>query len=376
MPARMSGGGVTPRRLLWLGLALVLALPALASGLTACLATAFLVEFLSDGSLPVLSALTPAPVVEPLPLAGGAAAALYRSCLFAGAPLVLVHGLAPLGQADPRLQQAARLLSRSGFRVAVPTIPGLTSLRLRPEDAEPVVEAIQALARWPEARPVSVVAVSVGAGPAFSAAADPRVADRVGLVLSLGGYASTTELLRYFLTGYYRFGASAGVSAPNLDGARLFLRANLELVENANDRARLSAWFQTSGAPVPSRLSPEGAAVAALLGNRDPARVGPLIDGLTPALRRLLESLSPEWVVGRLKARLILVHGRNDPAVPFTESLRLAAAAGRAGVRTRLVVVGTVEHVEAAERGARVWSRLGDLGRLWAVVFDLLNSRR
>src|SRR3990172_8363789 len=129
----------------WLLLASLLALPALSAVRTVCAAAAFLVEFLSEGRLPLLSALTPNPARAPLadrpvPID------LYRPLTLGTPPaLVLVHGLAPMGKDDPRLAQAARLLARAGFRVAVPTIPGLTRLRLRPEDAEPVVAAIRSL---------------------------------------------------------------------------------------------------------------------------------------------------------------------------------------------------------------------------------------
>lgn len=288
---------------------------------------------------------------------------------------MLVHGLSPEGKDNRELRQAGRLLARAGFAVAVPTIPGLTALRLRPQDAEPIVAAIQAVAERIRARSVAVVGVSVGAGPALLAAADPRVADQVGVVLSLGGYASTVELLRYFLTGHYGFGTVAGSAAPNPEGARLFLRANLDLVKDPRDRARLAAWLDAPAAAAPAGLSREGAAIAALVENRDPARVEPLIQALPPALQRLLEALSPERVVPRLKARLILVHGRNDPTVPFTESLRLAEAARRGGVQTRLTIVGVVEHVEAAG-GSDGWRyQIRELATLWAVTFDLFTSR-
>ena len=99
------------------------------------------------------------------------------------------------------MRQAAALLARAGFDVAVPTIPGLTRGRLRPDDVEPVVATLAA-----RAAPTVIVSVSVGAGPALLAAAEPAVRERVRVVLSLGGYASATELLRFFLTGDFRWG--------------------------------------------------------------------------------------------------------------------------------------------------------------------------
>jgi pimeloyl-ACP methyl ester carboxylesterase len=281
--------------------------------------------------------------------------------------------LAPEGKDDPRLSQAARLLARAGFRVAVPTIPGLTRLRLRPEDADAVVAAIQALASEDRSRTVSLLGVSVGAGPALLAAADPRVADRVGAVLSLGGYASTVELLRYFLTGAYAYGGISGSEAPRLEAARLFLRANLDLLKEAEDRRALDAWLSEPDPTPPVLSSPEGKAVMRLVENRDPAQVDGLVQALPADLRQLLVRLSPEHVVAQIPARLLLVHGRRDPAVPFTESLRLAdAARGKKG--TRLVVVGVVAHVEPGEARPAWGVTLRELWRLWALMLDFFAS--
>ena len=134
--------------------------------------TAFLVEFLSGGRYPVLSRLTDRPARRRFTVRGMEFDTLGESR--ARAPLVLVHGFTPEGNRDRRLQAAAALLARAGFAVVVPAIPGLTRGRLRPADVEPVVTALTL-----RPGPVTLVAVSVGAGPALLAASDPRVSHRV-----------------------------------------------------------------------------------------------------------------------------------------------------------------------------------------------------
>jgi len=86
---------------------------------------------------------------------------------------------------------------------------------------------------------------------------------------------------------------------------------------------------------------------------------------LPPTTRRLLDDLSPESRLGRVRAPLFLVHGRQDPAVPFTESLRLAEAARAAGRPVRATIVGAVGHVDPEERAGWV-----DLLRLWATFYS------
>jgi len=334
-------------RALWLALALALSLPSFHSGWTVLTSACFLAEFLSGGRWRPLTIIASEVSSRRLPAsADGRAipADLYTAARFTRAPgLVLVHGLSPRGKDDSRVIDAAVLLARSGWAVAVPTVEGLTALRLRPEDATAVVAGIHALA---EARyqPVAVLAVSVGAGPALLAAADPRVAGSVSAVLALGGYASAVELLRYTLTGAYRFDTASGRRPIDERAVEQFARANPELVDPAGRR---------------------------LVDNRDPQAVDALVAELPPATRRLLAELSPQAAIGRIRAPLFLVHGRDDPAVPFTESRRLARAARSAGRPVRMVIVGSMAHVEPGERAG-----LRDLALLWASFYAFSVTSR
>jgi pimeloyl-ACP methyl ester carboxylesterase len=315
-----------------LAAALALVAPVVLAGRALVLAMAFLLEFLSDGALPTLTALTRAPMAVAL----DATTDLVRPTgLAAGAPLVLVHGLAAEGKDDPRLRRAAQLLARAGFDVAVPTIPGLTRGRLRPEDADPVVAALAA--RPGRAR---LVSVSVGAAPAFLAAAHPAVRDAVGFVLALGPHASALELIRFHLTGEYAWNGLRGRVTHDPEVTRAIIEANAELADPA-----LRAALTTRQAP----------------------RVDAALAALPEATRELITRLSPEHVAGEIRAPIVLVHGRDDPAVPYTESLRLAAARPQG---TRVVIVGAITHVDG---GATGLAGAADLARLLGVVYALLT---
>jgi pimeloyl-ACP methyl ester carboxylesterase len=320
-------------RLLTLAAAFVVVAPVVFGGARALvLSAAFLLEFLSDGGVPALTALTPPPVVGAL----GAATDRYRPRgLASGAPLVLVHGLTSGGKDDPRLRRAAALLARVGFDVAVPTIPGLTRGRLRPDDARPVVEALRA-----RSAPARLVSISVGAAPAFLAAADPAVAGRVHLLLALGPHASALELIRFHLTGEYGWGTVRGQAGRQPEEVtRALIEANAELADPT---------------------------LRAALATGDTARVDAAIAALPPTTRALMAQLSPEQTVTAIRAPIVLVHGRADPAVPYSESLRLAAARP---AQTRVVLVGAIGHVE----GAAGRSGGADLLRLLGVVYELLS---
>jgi pimeloyl-ACP methyl ester carboxylesterase len=307
-------------RLAALALALVLAAPVARDVVSLVVSAAFLAEFLTDGARPALTALTPAPDRQSL----APSVDRWLGGTRAAAPaLLLVHGYAPEGKDDARLTRAARLLARAGFDVVVPTLPGLTRGRLRPDDTTPVVEALRA-----RPGPWTIVSVSVGAAPAFAAAADPAVRDRVRVLLALGPHGSAAETLRFWLTGAFAFGDASGRAPHDPALVRAFVEANADLVDERT-RAALAAG--------------------------DSARVERALASLSPAVRELLERLSPASVMPDVRARVILVHGYADPAVPYTESLRLAAARP---AHTRVVLLRAVGHVEASP------------GSLWRAVVD------
>jgi fermentation-respiration switch protein FrsA (DUF1100 family) len=361
----------------WVAATLVvgLLLPAGIRIATGATALRFLVEFLTEGRHPWLSSATAPPRVAPLgePEAGGGAAPdLWYPRGRSPGPwpgLLLVHGLTPDGKRDARLAWTADRLARAGFAVGVPDLPALRAQRLRPEDAAVVQSALARLAADPRVQrgPVAVVAVSVGLGPVALALAEPAVARQVRVLLALGGYAEARELVRYFTTGAYAFGEAAGRAPVDPGLTREFLVRNLDLVPDAQDRLAVGRALESQRLPLDAGSGTEGAQVVlALLRNRDPARVAALLDSLPAGTRALLDALSPARHLGRAGVRLLLVHGKADPAIPFTESQRLAAAVPD---RARLVLVELIGHVEGQ---APAWRRAADLLGLWSVCYELL----
>jgi pimeloyl-ACP methyl ester carboxylesterase len=180
---------------------------------------------------------------------------------------------------------------------------------------------------------------------------EPDVRERLGFILTLGGYHDLRSVVTFFTTGYYRDGEGDAWRHKPVSpyAAWVFALSNLELLEQPADRQRLRDYLggltHESAAAVPTGLAPDAQALLALLLNRDPERVPALIDGLSPRIRAQLAGLNPAARdLGALQAELILVHGRADNIIPYTESVALARAlpAGRA----RLFLIDGFAHVD------------------------------
>ncbi len=298
----------------------------------------------------------------------------------ARAALVLVPGAAERGKDDPRLIAFATSLARARFLVLVPDIESLRALTIGPDDVGRIADALRHLGGRgdvPKPDALGLVAISYAAGPAILAALTPGLRARVRFVLAVGGYHDMTAVVTFFTTGKFRDGPDAPWrhKVPNAYGKWVFLRANAGRLEDDRDRWLLTAMARRKladlAAPLDdlaARLGPEGRAVHRLLVNTDPEAVPALIAALPRRVREDMAALDLSRAdLSRLKAELILLHGRDDAIIPYTESQALAAAAPRD--RVTLCLIDNLSHVELGPGG------LLDSYRLLAATYRLLALR-
>ena len=298
----------------------------------------------------------------------------------ADAALVLVPGVVPEGKDDPRLIALAQTLVRAGFAVLVPDIGNLRAQRVSPDDARGIASAIAYLDSCgiPRGLPsVGVMAISYAAGPAILAALRPETASQLRFLVAIGGYHDLEAVVTFFTTGFFRTEPDQPWQhrTPNAYGKWVFVAANAERLAEPGDRAALTEMaarklrdLDAGVADLRQGLGPQGRAVVALLDNRDPDRAAVLIAGLPQEVRSDLTALDlARQDLSQLRVRVLLVHGRDDPIIPSTESQALAEAAP-AGTAT-LYLVDSLTHVELSPAG------LVDGFKLWRAIMWLLAER-
>jgi dienelactone hydrolase len=299
---------------------------------------------------------------------------VYKPASAVRGALVLVPGAAVLGRDEPRLKALARSIARAGFMVLVPELPEVRRLALSRVDADRVAAALRQLRQSQPDQPLGVAAVSYAVAPAIIAALEEAPA----FVVGIGGYRDTEAAIRFVTTGSFRpLGDSREYRVtPNSYGRWVFLLANAGRLDDPNDADLLQIIalqrFRDPAAsvqPLAGRLGPEGRAVLALVENRDPDAVTGLIAALPERVRREIDGLNLAlYDLSKLGGHLILVHGRTDPLVPYSESQALAAAATRAQVS--LFLVDEIGHVEFNAVTA------ANALKIWQAVDALLAERR
>ncbi len=114
----------------------------------------------------------------------------------AGTPrktFILVYGMTLAGEKDARLTKVAQAFVKSGFRVAIPSLPGLKSLALEQGDLAAIGDLVTEL-HGQDGGKIGVGAFSAGAGMALTVAAQPAVAEMIDPLLLFGPYYRLSDL--------------------------------------------------------------------------------------------------------------------------------------------------------------------------------------
>ncbi len=282
---------------------------------------------------------------------------LYFSPRGSLAGILLVPGVAKKGKDDPRLVAVANTLARVRFAVLVPDMPGLRALKVRTSDVREIADAFSYLASRTDLVPkgrLGIFAFSYAVGPAVLAALEPDIRERVGFLLGLGGYHDLRRAMVFFTTGYYRTEETAGwrYKKPNRYAKWIFALSNAELLPDPADRAifqKITRGMLNNPdlevARQVARMGPKGQALYRLLTNTDPERVPALLAQQAAPIRAQIAALNPaQHDLSRLKARVILLHGRSDDVIPYSESISLARALPAGQVR--LFLIDGLAHVD------------------------------
>ncbi len=301
-------------------------------------------------------------------------AALYRTQETTGGSIVLVPGVTPHGLRDARVVAFANTLARARFDVLVPDLTNMWEQRIDAADAATVARWIAFLERRAPGRPVGVIGVSFGAGPAMIALFRPEAESIVDFALTIGGYYEIDALIAYVTTGGHRAADTQPwtFAPPDPRAKWVFARTNARRIEDPKDRRLIDAIAQrkladaeADVADLASRLGAEGNAVYDLLTNTDPAATPRLIDAMPPHLSEAIRRLDvARHDLAAHPARIIVLHDLQDEVIPPTESIKLARAAG-----TEAHLIGSLDHANVEAHG------IGDALTMLRIVYTVLGMR-
>ncbi|MCI0844863.1 MAG: hypothetical protein J4N87_05865 [Chloroflexi bacterium] len=291
------------------------------------------------------------------------------------AAVLLFLGANAAGRDDKDVINLGEALARSGFVVMFHWSPTMALQRnIDPVEIDNLVRAFQFLEQqeWVDSERVGIGGFCVGASFSLVAAADPRIRDRVRFVNAFGPYFDARELLIQVVT---RSRIDQGVRTPwQPDRLTLEVFANelIETVDDPADNELLTKRYMTGESIDAQPVTSAGQTVARLLEGVSPEEAARLYLTLPEDFREGMDQISPSHYVDDIKAKLLILHDRDDELVPSAESRRLAAAmADRGDIRyTELL---SFDHVRPAG-GTGAWQVVKEGFKLYRHMYAVMRA--
>ncbi len=257
--------------------------------------------------------------------------------------VLLFLGVNPAGRDDPRVVGLAEGLARSGAIVLIPWSEGMTSQRVTAQEVDDLVRWFEFMLEHERVDPerAGVGGFCVGASLVAVAASDTRIQDDVQFVNFFAGYYDARDLVVAVLSNSRYYEGVVEPWTPDVLSKRVVTAQLIEEMDNPAEIALLNGMFVTRDTFLNhtelSKLSEEAQITSRLLSGVETDEARQLVKRLPPSTLESLASISPSSSVEGLRARVLIMHDREDRLVPAAESRRLADA---------LAVRGNVRHTE------------------------------
>ena len=252
------------------------------------------------------------------------------------ASVLLFLGVNPAGRDDDRVVNLANALARSGMVVMIPWSDTMTQKRIETTEIENLVSAYQYLLDLDMVDPerAGMGGFCVGASLAMVAAQDRRIRDQVSFFNSFGGYYDMADLLRSISSESRAYDGAVEPWNPKSLTREVFTTHLIEGVEDNGERELLTRHF-IEGAQIAEEsiaaLSPGASAAYRLLKGTSYEEAGALLGELSPKTLEFIRRVSPSTNINQLKARVLIMHDREDRLVPAEESRRLEDRIAKSG---------------------------------------------
>lgn len=222
----------------------------------------------------------------------------------------------------------------------------------------------------------------VGASFALVAASDPRISADVLFLNAFGPYYDARDLLLQVATRSRLYLAQAEPWDPDRLTLRVLANELIETLQDPLDRNTLSRIFLNHQPEAPGdpstgsglaleKLSVEARTVHQLLSGTTLPEAELLYQSLPAGFRADMRKISPSASIANVKARVMIMHDRDDRLVPSAESRRLATALASQGGDFRYTEVLAFEHVRPTRGG--LWQLAKEGFKLYRHMYGIIR---
>ena len=292
------------------------------------------------------------------------------------AAVLLSLGITDQGFNDRNAINLGKALARVGYVVMFQWSPGMGLERsIDPTVPDNLVSAFRYLEAqdYVDSERVGLGGFCVGASFALIAAADAGINDRVHFVNALGPYYDAETLLLQAASRSVVYRGEHTPWQPKSLTMRVFANELIRTLDHPHDVELLTRHYlegPPAGPEELNALSRSARQVVQLMDGVEPNEANALYATLPADFHEFLAEISPSTRVADIKARLLVMHDRNDLLVPAAESRRLVEATqGRTEVHyTELLAF---DHITPSP--GSIFTLLGQAARLYRHMYAVIR---
>jgi pimeloyl-ACP methyl ester carboxylesterase len=269
--------------------------------------------------------------------------------------MVVVHGVHHLGVNEPRLMAFSRALAQSGIRVFTPELPDIADYQITHDSVDVIGAAAQHFSQQ-MGTPVGVLGLSFAGGESLLAAADPRYANSIAYVMSIGAHEDMHRIADFFVTG--RIARPDGTVAslkPHEYGPLVLMYSHLDEffphpdTAAAHEALKQLLWEDVNDSKLATtKLSLPSQQKLARLYEHDSSIFNSEIKAATARHASEMATVSPHGQLQSLRRPVLLLHGAGDDVIPATEMLWLEKDIPENELRGALITP-LLSHVDIAK---------------------------
>ena len=236
-------------------------------------------------------------------------------------------GVNPAGKDDERVVNLGNAVARTGIVVMIPWSERMAQRRVTEQEIDDLVRGFEHLRSLDmvDSEQVGMAGFCVGASLIMVAAQDERIRDDVKVVNSFAGYYEAKDLIASVAAKRRFYDGESGPWEPDKLSVEVVRTHLLESVPDVEER-KLVAHAVEDGVELPDVVSSQARLVYDILHASDLDEAQKLIAQLPQDSLDTLSRISPSTNIEDLRAKLLVMHDRQDRLVPSEESRRLADA--------------------------------------------------
>ncbi|MCS6983869.1 MAG: hypothetical protein NZM25_01925 [Leptospiraceae bacterium] len=280
--------------------------------------------------------------------------------------IVFVHGMTLMGSRDPRQIMVCRSLAGAGYLVVAPFFQEISKTSITEKSIENIVESSLEILKDPnlaKKEKIAFFAPSFSAALVIRAASSRSLQDKISAICSVGTFAHVDHVIEYALQHETGDEYARLIILKNFvelsTGKNPALRRALELkiADNWHRRQEKEQEFPQ----YLKKLKPKDKKlVLSLIEDRQTAAYH--FRRFLPKIKNLSQAINPVLALDKLKAALLLLHGKYDPVIPPTESSFLYTELEARKKPVKLCITSFISHgdnkisLSQVREILRVWS--------------------